>query len=157
MDLHGDFAGSELKSYLLIEQARNYQGHDFALACGQRLVALSQLAKLTLLLARHPVAIQSLVDRIQQVLVPERLRQKLHRTGFHGLHRHRNISMTGDEDDGNPDARVGQLALKVQSVDSRKSHVQNQATWPIRPLAAQELLRGPEGLGPQANRLQHAL
>jgi hypothetical protein len=29
-----------------------------------------------------------------------------------------NIYMTGDEDDGNPDARVSQLSLKVQTVDS---------------------------------------
>src|SRR6266849_6272501 len=147
MDLHGDFAGPEIKSYLLIEHARNHQAHDFALACGQRLVPFSQLGKVTLLLARHTVTIQSLADRIQQVLVPERFGQKLQGTGFHGLHRHRNISMTGNEDDGNLDARVNQLALKVQAADSRKAHVQNKATWPIRPLAAWELLRRPVGLG----------
>src|SRR5260370_9003733 len=152
MDLHGDFAGPELRSYLLIEHARNHQAHDLALACGHRLVALSQLGKLTLLLARHPVAIQSLVDRIQQVLVSERLGQELHRTGFHGLHRHRNISMPGDEDDRNPDARVSQLALKIQTVDSRKPHVQNQATWPICPLAVQEFLRSRASLGTQGTR-----
>ncbi len=52
------------------------------------------------------------MDSIQQVLVPEGLGKELHRAGFHGLHRHRNISMPGDEDDGNPDARIRQLALK---------------------------------------------
>src|SRR2546427_10269816 len=127
---------STLFPYTTLFRSRNHQAHDLALACGQRLVALSQLGKLTLLLARHPVAIQSLVDRIQQVLVPEGLGQELHRTGFHGLHRHRNISMPGDEDDRNLDARVSQLALKVQTVDSRKSYVQNKATWSVRPLAA---------------------
>src|SRR2546427_5844982 len=106
MDLHGDFTGPKVISDLLIEHARNYQSHDLALACGQRRVAVSQLAKLTLLLARHTVAVQSLVDRIQQVLVREGLGKELHRTGFHGLHRHRNISMTGDKDDRNPDARI---------------------------------------------------
>jgi len=53
--------------------------------------------------------------------------------------------MTGDENDGNPDARVGQFALKIQSADSGQPHVQNQATWAVRPLAAQELLCGSEG------------
>src|ERR1035437_8500167 len=119
MDLEGDFAGSELKRALLIEHARNYQSHDFALAWGERFVVLSQLAKFALLLTRHPIAIQSLMNRIQQILVPERLGQELHRPGFHGLHRHRNISMTGDEYDRNPDARVGQFALKIQTTDSR--------------------------------------
>src|SRR5467141_3409815 len=136
MDLHGDFAGPQLKSDLLIEHSRNYQGHNLTLACSQSRVALSQLGKVTLLLARHTVTIQSLADRIQQVLVLERFGQKLQGTGFHGLHRHRNISMTGNEDDGNLDARVSQLALKVQAADSRKAHVQNKATWPIRPLVA---------------------
>src|SRR5258708_6940896 len=136
MDLHGNFAGPELRSYLLIKHARNNQANNLALACGQRLVVLSQLGKLTLLLASRPVAIQSLVDRVQQVLVPKGLGQELHRSGFHGLHRHRNISVTGDEDDGNLDARVSQLALKFKTIDSRKSHVQDKAAWPIRPLAA---------------------
>src|SRR5207253_837408 len=133
--LHSDFTGPKVISDLLIEHARNHQSHDLALACRQRFVAVSQLAKVTLLLTRHTVSVQSLVDRIQQVLVPEGLSQELHRAGFHGPHAHRNISMPGDEDDGNPDARIRQLALKVQAVDARKSHVQNQATWPVRTLA----------------------
>ena len=65
--------------------------------------------------------------------------------------------MTSNKDDRNPDSRLRQLALKVQTVNSWKSHVQNQATWPVRPLAKQELLRRPEGLGSQAHRLQQAL
>jgi hypothetical protein len=123
LDLDGDFTGPELESYLFIEHARNHQAHDLTLARRPQLVAPLQLAKPGLLLAHHPVAIQSLVDRIQQVLVPEGLGQELHRFGFHGLHRHRNISMTRDEDDGNPDTRVSQLALKIQTADSGKSHV----------------------------------
>src|ERR1700751_3520596 len=65
--------------------------------------------------------------------------------------------MTGDEDDGNVNARIRQLALKVQTVHSRKSHVQDKATWPVRAVAAQERFRRSEGLGTQANRFQHAL
>ena len=62
--------------------------------------------------------------------------------------------MTGDENNGNMDARVDQFPLKIQTADSGKSHIEDQATWPVRPLAAQELLRGAEGLGTQADRLQ---
>src|SRR6266436_2431285 len=148
MDLHGDFAGPQLKSDLLIEHSRNYQGHNLTLAYSQSRVALSQFGKVTLLLARHTVAIQSLADRIQQVLVLERLGQELHGTGFHGLHRHRNISMSGDKDDGNLHTRITQLALKVQTVDARKAHVQNKAARPVRWLAAQEFFRRPKGCGP---------
>src|SRR6266478_3729843 len=65
--------------------------------------------------------------------------------------------MTSNKDDRNPDSGLRQVALKVQTVNSWKSHVQNQATWRVRPLATQELLRRPEGLGAQAHRLKQAL
>ena len=44
--------------------------------------------------------------------------------------------MTGNEDDGDLDARVSQLVLKVETADARKAYVQNQATRPIWSLAA---------------------
>src|SRR5882672_1107733 len=97
------------------------------------------------------------MDRIEQILVPEGLGKKFNRTGFHGLHRHRNISMTGDKNNRNSDAGINQLMLKVQTVDSGKSHVQNQATWRIRALTAEEFLRCSEGFRTQANRLEHAM
>src|ERR1700730_4428742 len=123
MDLHSDLADPELKSYLLVEQARDHQAHDLALALAQSLVAFSQLGNPALLLSRRTVAVQSLMDRIQQFLVQDRLRQKLHGPRFHGLHRHWNISMTGNKDDGDLDACVSQLTLKVQTVNARKAYV----------------------------------
>src|SRR2546428_11664523 len=106
MDLHGDFSGTEIRRYLFIEHPGNHKAHDLTLACGQRLVALSHLSNLSPLLARSPVAIQSLMDRIQQVLVPERLGKELHGTELHGPHRHGNIPMTRDEDYRNRNTRV---------------------------------------------------
>ena len=78
MYLHCDFAGPEIKGYLLVEHPRHHQAHDFTLARRQGLVAFSQPGKITVLLARHTVAIQSLADRIQQVLILERLGQELY-------------------------------------------------------------------------------
>src|ERR1700676_3006753 len=130
MDLHRDFADSQRKSYLLIEHAGGDQPHDLTLAFAQGLVAFSQLGGVTPLTARCTVTIQSLVDGIQQVLVQERLGQELHRTGFHGLYGHRDISVTGDEDDRNLYPGVTQLPLKVQTVDARQAHVENKAAWP---------------------------
>src|SRR6266404_8541939 len=106
-------ADPELKSNLLIEHTRDHKTHDLALARTQGRVGFSQPGEVTLLAARGTVAIQSLVDRGQQVLVIERLGQKLHGARFHSLHRHRNISVTGDKDNGDLDSRISQLALKV--------------------------------------------
>src|SRR6266850_1024840 len=95
--------------------------------------------KSELKLPRYPITIQRLIDRIQQVLVAKGFRQELHRAGFHGLHRHRNIPMPRDEDYWNLKPRFGQLVLKIQTADSGKSHIQNKTTWPIRSLAEEEL------------------
>src|SRR6266566_4001642 len=114
MDLHSDFTGPKVISDLLIEHARNHQSHDLALAWGERLVAFSQSAELTLLLAGETIVVQSLVDCVQQVLIAEGLGQELHCTGFHRLHGHRNVSVTSNKDDGNADARIAQFALKIQ-------------------------------------------
>src|SRR5260221_1195798 len=148
MNLHGDLADTELKSYLFIEHTRNHQAHDFALALAQGLVAMSQRGKVTALTACRAVAIQSLVDRIQQVLVFEGFSQKLHSTRFHGPHRHRNISMTGDENDGNVDSCICQLALQVETVDSGKAHVQNKTAWSVQWFVAQKFFRRPNGYAP---------
>src|ERR1700688_4726781 len=78
LDLHSDFARSQFISYLLIQPARNHQAHDLALACRQRFVALSQFAEFTFLLPGNSVAIQRLLDRIQQVLVPKGFGKELH-------------------------------------------------------------------------------
>src|SRR5258707_11335577 len=157
MNLDGDLADPELKSDLLIEHTRNHQAHDFALARAQGLVTFSQPGIVTLLAAPDSVAIQSLLDCVQQVLVVERLGQKLHGTRFHGLHRHRNVSVTGNKNNWDLDARVGQLTLKVQTIDAGKVYIQNQATWPLRSPVAQEFFRRPKGFGPQARRLQQSL
>jgi hypothetical protein len=66
---------------LLVEHARNHQTHDLALARGQRLVALAQPGKVTLLLAHHR-SLRCPVNCIQQVLVQEGLGQELHRAGL---------------------------------------------------------------------------
>src|SRR5438876_12430587 len=141
LDLHCDFACSEIKGDLLVEHARNNQAHDFALARGQLVVAFSQLGEVTPLLASYTVAIQSLANRIQQVLILERLGKKLHGTGFHGFHRHRNIPMAGDEDDGNLYAGLSQLALQVDTVESWKTHVYDHAAWNCRGFVALNLFR----------------
>jgi hypothetical protein len=40
-------------------------------------------------------------------LVAEGLGQKFHGPGFHGLHAHRNVAVTGDENNGDVPVAVG--------------------------------------------------
>src|SRR5260370_2614695 len=139
MDLKGNCVRPEFRSYWVVKHSRHNQGNTFTLAHGERRIALRHLREVTLVLARLPVAIQCLMNGIQQVLVAEGFRQKLHCAGFHSLHGHGNIRVPGDEDDGNLDARTSQFVLKLQTVDAGKSDVQNKAAWSVRPLPAYEL------------------
>jgi hypothetical protein len=61
------------------------------------------------------VAIEGQLNRIQQILVVEGLGKELYCTGFDGLCRHWNITMAGNEDDGNAHSSVCQLPLKRRS------------------------------------------
>jgi hypothetical protein len=65
--------------------------------------------------------------------------------------------MTSYENDRDADTCFSQLTLEVQTVYSWKSDIKDQATWLIRSLAGQKLLRRSEGRGTQANRLQQTL
>jgi Outer membrane efflux protein len=93
-----------------------------------------------------------LLDRVEQLLIPEGLGQKFHRARLHGLHRHGNVPMTGDEDDGDRDAGLGQLTLEIEAAQSRQSHIQNEASRRVRTLAAQEFLGGRERLHAETDR-----
>src|SRR5882762_11222728 len=56
VNLYSDLADAELKSYLLIEHARNHQTHNLALAPAQGLIAFSQPSRVTLPAARRTIA-----------------------------------------------------------------------------------------------------
>jgi hypothetical protein len=56
--------------------------------------------------------------------------------------------MTCDEDDRDSDAGIGQLTLKLQTVNPRKTHVQNQTAWAVWQLVAQKFLRRCKGCTP---------
>src|SRR5262245_29996928 len=64
---------------------------------------------------------------IKQVLLAHRLGQELDRSGFHGPHRHRDIAMSGDENDGNMNIVPDQFRLEIEAAHTRKPDVQDQA------------------------------
>ena len=157
MHLDGDLAGAELGGDLLVQHARHHQAHDLALARRQQVVPFAQAREILFAFPRDAVEIQGLLDSVQQVLLPEGLRQELHRSRFHRLHAHGNVAMTGEEDDGNMNARLGQVLLYVEPADARKPHVQNQAARTVRAPVLEELLRARKGFRLQPHRFQQSL
>jgi hypothetical protein len=60
---------------------------------------------------RLAVFCQAVLNRGKQILIAKRLGQKLHRAGFHRPHRHRNITVAGDENDRQLHAGLGESIL----------------------------------------------
>jgi hypothetical protein len=55
--------------------------------------------------------VQGLRDSVEQGLVVERFREEVERPGFHGAHRHRNIAMPGEENNGHRHLALRQFLL----------------------------------------------
>src|SRR5271170_7980977 len=120
---------------------------------------MPQFSNVTLFFADDAIPSKRSLNRIEQILLPEWFGEKLNRARLHGLNRHRNICMGGEKDDWNTYLAFFQFVLKVQTADTGKSHVKNQATGAVVITAwtRQELLRCSERLRKQADGLQQFL
>ena len=154
MSLHRRLAGAELRGDLFVEQTRHDQGHDLALARRQRLVPPSQLGQLRPLLSCRAVTINRLLNGVEELLVTKRFREKLHGSSLHGLHRHGNVAMSGDEHDRDRRIRVGKLALKINAAQSGQPHVEDKAARYVGALGFEEFLRRLERLRSEAYRAE---
>ena len=156
VQLDGRFAGPQRASDLFIGKAPNHQPHYFPLSRAQPFVALPQLRYLGPLLSRPPVLIDGLLDRIQKVLVAERLGEKLHRAGFDSPNRHGNIAVAGDEDNWDMEVALGELVLQLESADPGEPDIQHQAAGSSVARAGKKLLGRTERLDAQTHRPQQA-
>src|ERR1700752_1802758 len=133
-------ANIKLHGNLFVESPDDDQLHHGTLAWRKRLNPLSQFANFHLLLPGRAIALNPLLNSIEQVLIAKRLRQKLDGPRFHGLDRHWNITMAGDKDDRHVNASFHKLSLKMKSTQPRKPHVQNETPGNIRQLGPEKLL-----------------
>ena len=118
MRLHRGLAGVELRRDLFVQQAGHNEGHDLTLALRQRFVPPSQLGHISLVKSCSAVTINRLLNGVKQLLVAKRFREEVHRADLQGLHRHWNITMSGDENDLDRWIHVGQLALEIEAARS---------------------------------------
>ena len=76
------------------------------------------------------VASEADMNGVEQILVAERLRQKLDRTSLHRLHGHGNVAMPGDEDDRELNVSPRQLTLKFEAALPGKPDIEHEAGRP---------------------------
>jgi len=67
----------------------------------------------------------ALPDRIEQSPTVERLGQELEGAGLHRSHRHGDVAVTREKDDGDLKIRLGELLLQIESAQPRQFHIQH--------------------------------
>src|SRR5207248_7580020 len=124
---------------LLVQPALCDLNQNRALTRSQYFESRPEHAQGFFILAARTVASESNIYSIQKILVSERLREKLDGAALHRLHGHRNVAMSGDEDDLGFDARRGEIALKIQAASPWQSHIEDQTGRAIRQFGSQKI------------------
>jgi len=157
MDLYRVFGSSKFSRSLFIEHAGDDHGDDFVLSWRERFEALSQGCNFAFSLASRAISVQCDLNRIQQVLVAERLGKELDGSSLHRPHGHRDVTVGANKDNRDIVLSLSQFALKVESAYSRQPNVEDKATGYILALALQKLLGSSEQLHLQSYRLDEPL
>ena len=134
----------------LLQTARQHQLEHLALALRQRIEISPDFRDGALIVAMGAVPCDRQMDRVQQLLVTDRLGQELNRPGLHGPNRHRNIGMTADENNGQMHVRLDQAVVKLQSAPPRQSDVENEAPRAARSAVVEKFLNRRKQLDAQA-------
>src|SRR3984893_804341 len=144
--------GPQLRRDLFVHPAGDDESQHFPLARRQSLHSRSQAGQLGALLSGRAIPLQCLTHCRDEVLFPERLRQKLHCAGLHRADAHRDSTVARDEDDRNWSLLRVQHAHEVQSARVGKLDVEDNAGRILRTGVAQKLRCRRERFTSQANR-----
>src|SRR5262249_7861678 len=128
--------------------------HDLTLAQAERLETLSERRRGRLTLPSGTIASKSGPDRVNELLITERLCQELHRTALHRLHGHRHVGVRCDENDRYLPVRRGKVALKLEAASPRHSHVEYDASRAVWRIGLQKIGNSRKFPSLQANRPQ---
>src|ERR1700751_4813606 len=127
---------------LLAEAPLHNLDHYLAFPWGERFEARPERTQGLFILAPSTIASEAELDRVDQVLITERLGQELDSTRLYRLHRHRDVTVPRHEDDWDLDIRSRELALKIQTALPRQSNVQNEAGGTVRAVGFEEIGNG---------------
>src|SRR6266446_2383950 len=151
MDLYGDLADPDVVGNLLVEAASHHQGHHLALPGSENLEARPQRGDRLFVLQPRAISHEAELNRVQQVLVAERLGQKLDRSSLYRLDGHRDVAISGDEDDRNVNIRRRELSLKIQTTSARQPDIEHEAGRAVRAPFVQKFGNRSQGLGLHAD------
>jgi len=140
MDLYRTLSYAHIGGDLLVQPALCNLREYAELARCQGLDTRSESAQRFIFLASDAIASEPEINCVKEILIAERLGEKLDGTPFHCLHTHRNVAVSSDEDNRELGVCRNKIALEIKSALPRQSDIEDQAGWTIRRLGA-EILR----------------
>src|SRR6476620_3439092 len=134
VDLNRYLGDAHLGGNLLVHESGGDQRHDLPLARGQLFEEPLELFPPLRFLAPFPDALERDCDRVEQILIAERLDHEINSSSLHSPHGHCNIAVPGDENYRNFDVRLGELGLKIETAALWQSDVEHKTTGDVRQL-----------------------
>src|SRR5258706_4345113 len=132
MDFDSFLADAKFESNLFVKHAGDHQHHHFSLSRRQRIETRTQVREFSAVFSGTLIATNRERNGVEQILIAERLGEKLYRAGLHRLYRHRYIAVAGDKDDGIVNASLKQLLLQIEAAEPRQANIQNDAAGYVR-------------------------
>ena len=127
MRLDGPFRGSEFVGDLLVQSAPCHAFENLALPRGEAAHEPSQQLELVICFLPHAPARDGPLDRGQQRVLRDRLRQQVFRARFDNLHGGRDIAVTRQEDDGQVRSQIIQASLQLGPAERRDPDIEKDA------------------------------
>src|SRR5215831_2076311 len=112
---YSDLADAEVVGDLLVEAAGYHQSHHLALTGGEGFKARAYRGGCLFVLPPCAISSEALLNGVQQVLIAERLGQELDRSIFYRPDRHRDVAVSGDDNDRDLNVRRRELSLKIET------------------------------------------
>src|SRR5215475_14024957 len=107
MNLHGNLGKSHFCGNLLVHQAGSHQDHYLLLARAKRSKSSPQIVYPLVVFTPLAIAVERNLNSIQKVLLAKWLGEEFNGASFHGLHRHRDVTVAREKNDRNIDLNFG--------------------------------------------------
>src|SRR5262245_478645 len=125
MELDGDHRDAEVEGDLLVEASARDLAEDLTLTCGEGRQPFDVRLDEQDFLSAGNVLLDGGVHSVEQRLVSHRLREEVYGAQLHGLYRHGNVAMPGNENDGRRVTPGCEAGLEIEPARSRHAHVEN--------------------------------
>ena len=120
-------ADTETSGNHLVHVALDKQRQDFALARCQSFKARLSLTALGGLLRNRVATRECLIENLKQSFWIDRLFDKMHGAGAHGIDGHRHTALAGHDDERGLYLSACQLLLQLKSAHSRQADIHHRA------------------------------